>query len=148
MKNITVAFLLIITSHVSFAQANVPGDQERKDITAVINQYAKAREEKDTALLKKILMEDIDQLVSNGEWRHGLASAVEGMLKSSTGKPGARTLTVDNIRLINAAIAIVDCKYVIQNDDGSSRNMWSTFILVSSNHQWKISAIRNMLPVK
>jgi len=148
MKNITIVFLFIITCNVSFAQAGSPDDQQRKDITAVIDQYAKAREDKDTVLLKKILKEDIDQLVSNGVWRHGLASAVEGMLKSSANRPGTRTLTIDNIRMLNITTAIIDCKYVIQNDDSTTRNMWSTFILVSSNNQWKISAIRNMLPVK
>jgi len=148
MKNIVLICLSLLTVAGAFAQNDALTSQQRKDITAVIDQYAKAREEKDTMLLKKILTEDIDQLVSTGEWRLGINAAVEGMLRSSASKPGTRTLTVNNIRLLNATICIVDCKYTIQNDDGSFRNMWSTFILVLSGKKWKISAIRNMLPVK
>lgn len=148
MKNIVLICLSLIIVAGSFAQNDALASQQRKDITAVIDQYAKAREEKDTALLKKILTEDIDQLVSTGEWRLGISAAVEGMLKSSATKPGTRMLTVNNIRLLNATACIVDCKYTIQNDDGSFRNMWSTFILVLSDKKWKICAIRNMLPVK
>ena len=148
MKNVLLIFLLIVIGLGSFAQDGSPTNQQRKDLIAVIDQYSKAREEGDTVLLKKILTADVDQLVSNGEWRHGITSAIEGMLKSSATRPGTRTLTVDNIRLLNHATCIVDCKYVIQNDDATARNMWSTFILVTINKQWKITAIRNMLPAK
>lgn len=97
-------------------------------------------------MLKSLLAEDVDQLVSTGEWRNGIGSSVEGMVKSSTEKPGTRRLTIDKIRMFNANSAIVDCKYDIQNTDGTSRKMWSTFILVSHKEIWKISAIRNMMP--
>ncbi len=129
-----------------YGQNNQPGEQQRKAIIALIDQYSVAREKKDTLLLKKILTADVDQLVSTGEWRSGIGSAVQGMLKSSASKPGTRTLTVDNIRMFNTTTAIVDCRYEIQNDNGSSRKMWSTFIVIAIEKKWKISAIRNMLP--
>lgn len=126
---------------------HAPSLKQREAITELIGKYSEAREQRDTVLLKTILTSDIDQLVSTGEWREGIASAVKGMQKSSAGNPGTRTLTVNKIRLISTTSALVDCKYEIKNDDGSIRKMWSTFIVVSTkNNSWKIAAIRNMLP--
>lgn len=147
MKNTILLLLLNLFSVVfSFAQNNSPNNQQRKDIVVLIDKYSEAREKRDTVLLKKILTTDIDQLVSTGEWRDGMGSAVQGMLKSSASRPGTRTLTVDKIRMLNTTTAIVDCRYEIQNDNGSSRKMWSTFIVIAVEKIWKISAIRNMLP--
>jgi hypothetical protein len=85
-------------------------------------------------------------LVSNGEWRTGVKSAVQGMLASSAISPGTRTLTIDKMRMLGPAAAIVDCQYEIRNTNGTVRKMWSTFLVVSDKEVWKISAIRNMLP--
>jgi len=130
----------------AYGQNNIPNDQEQKAIATLIDQYAQAREKRDTVLLKSILTEDIDQLVSTGEWRNGITAAVEGMLKSSANSPGTRTLTVDKIRMISSTSAIVDCRYEIQNTNNTTRKMWSTFIVIADKEIWKISAIRNMLP--
>lgn len=146
MKSICIFFLLSITVLFAYGQNNVPNDQERKAITTLIDQYSQAREKRDTALLKSIFTEDIDQLVSTGEWRNGIVAAVEGMLKSSANSPGTRTLTVDKIRMLSSTSAIVDCRYEIQNTNNSIRKMWSTFIVIADEGIWKISAIRNMLP--
>jgi ketosteroid isomerase-like protein len=144
----TILFLLfhsviVLALH---AQQKQPTDKQKKDITALIDKYSLARENKDTVLLKGILTMDVDQLVSTGEWRNGVQSSVKGMLRSSAAAAGTRTLTVEKIRLISSTSAIVDCKYEIQNQDGTSRKMWSTFVAVSEKEGWKISAIRNMLP--
>ena len=147
MKNILlfILFCSAIACH-SQAQQKEPSDKQKKDITALIDKYSLARENKDTVLLKAILTTDVDQLVSTGEWRNGVQSSVKGMLRSSAATPGTRTLAVEKIRLISSSSAIVDCKYEIQNQDGSPRKMWSTFVVVSEKGGWKISAIRNMLP--
>lgn len=129
-----------------YGQNYAPTEKQRKEISILIEQYSQARENKDTVLLKKILTPDIDQLVSNGEWRTGMKSAVEGMLRSSATSPGTRTLTIDKLRLLNPNCAVVDCKYEILNPDGTPRKMWSTFFVVSARGMWKISGIRNMLP--
>ncbi|NJO24675.1 MAG: DUF4440 domain-containing protein [Bacteroidia bacterium] len=148
MKNIALLFLLNIHCGLFLnGQDGTPDDRQRKAITSLIDQYSAAREKSDTVLLKAILTTDADQLVSTGEWRSGIGSAVEGMLKSSAGRPGSRTLKVENIRMLSASVAIVDCRYEIQNADGSMRKMWSTFLVVVQKKAWKISAIRNMLPV-
>ena len=146
MKNIFILPLLFLVVNTINAQQKEPSDKQKKDIIALIDKYSLARENRDTILLKAILMPDVDQLVSTGEWRNGVQSSVKGMLRSSASAPGTRTLTVDKIRLVSSTTAIVDCKYEIKNDDGSPRKMWSTFVVVSEKSGWKISAIRNMLP--
>lgn len=143
-----ILFLLINFSATLLLQAQltVLTDNQRKGIDSLIADYSKARENSDTVLLKRILTKDVDQLVSTGEWRNGIDAAVQGMLKSSANSPGTRTLNIEKIKLLNAACALVDCRYEIKNPDGAIRKMWSTFIVVADNTTWKIAAIRNMLP--
>jgi hypothetical protein len=68
------------------------------------------------------------------------------MMKSSANNPGTRTLHIGKIQSVSASSAIVDCRYEIQNPDGTARKMWSTFIVIADKKAWKIRAIRNMLP--
>ena len=146
MKSILLSLLLLFL-YASLLQAqHEPSEKQRKDISALIDKYSEAREKRDTVLLKSILTTDVDQLVSTGEWRNGVGASVKGMLRSSATTPGTRSLSVEKIRLLDSHSAIVDCKYEIQNADGSPRKMWSTFIAVMEKGAWKISAIRNMLP--
>lgn len=144
----SIKILLFVTALAPalYAQSPQPTSRQRNEFTALIDQYAQARENRDTVLLKKILTDDIDQLVSTGEWRTGMRAAVDGMMASSASSPGTRKLIVDRIKLLNSSSAVVDCRYEIENPDGTARKMWSSFSLVSSNERWKISAIRNMLP--
>ena len=146
MKNIFLLLLSNIAVTSFLHGQNVLTDKQRKDIFFLIEKYSQAREKRDTILLKGILSTDVDQLVSTGEWRNGIDASVKGMLNSSANSPGTRTLTIEKIRMLNPGNAIVDCKYEIQNTDGTTRKMWSTFIIVSDQGIWKISAIRNMLP--
>jgi hypothetical protein len=143
-------FLSVLLAVIAFAslhgQSIKVSDKERSDISSLIDKYSKAREKRDTILLKSILTADVDQLVSSGEWRNGIAASVKGMLNSSAGSPGTRRLTVDKIRFFNPNTAIVDCRYEINNNDGTVRKMWSTFVVLFEKGVWKISAIRNMLP--
>lgn len=148
MKNIFLVLLLSLTCVLFlYGQHNTPDGHQRKAITSLIDQYAEAREKSDTVLLKNILTIDVDQLVSTGEWRIGIATSVQGMLKSSANSPGTRTLRIENIRMFNPTTAIVDCRYEIQNADGTTRKMWSTFLVLAEKKIWKISAIRNMMPI-
>ncbi len=133
---------------VAYAQQTDIITKKEQPLYTLIDQYAQARETKDTVLLKQILTDDIDQLVSSGEWRRGFETAKQGMLRSSSANPGGRTLTVDQIRFLNQQTALVDTRYEIQNADGSLRKMWSTFVVVNQNDLWKITAIRNMLPTQ
>lgn len=117
-------------------------------IRQLIDYYTQARENKDTVLLIRILTEDIDQLVSTGEWRTGIRVAIEGMMRSSNANPGTRTLTVDKIRYLTDQSALADCRYEIRNPDGTERKMWSSFAVLKEKDRWKIAAIRNMLPAE
>lgn len=147
MKRTKLLLFIFFTSLVSIQlnaqETNAPKEQP---LHALIDQYAKARETKDTVLLREILTDDIDQLVSTGEWRRGFETARQGMQRSSSANPGGRTLTVDQVRFLNDKTALIDARYEIQNADGSMRKMWSTFIAVYDGNRWKITAIRNMLP--
>jgi hypothetical protein len=145
----TLFLLLLINLSATLllqAQDPVLNKKQQEAIYSLIDDYSNARENKDTVLLKRILTKEVDQLVSTGEWRNGLDAAVQGMLSSSANRPGTRTLTVEKIRLLDSTCALVDCRYEIQNADGTIRKMWSTFLVVSAKKAWKIAAIRNMLP--
>ena len=130
------------------AQSSPPTVQQRREIGSLIAAYGRARENRDTVLLKALLLPDVDQLVSSGEWRNGLGEAVKGMLRSSQEAPGTRTLAVEKIRLLTANCAVVDCRYTIQTAGDTLRQMWSSFVVVAENGVWKVAAIRNMLPAK
>jgi uncharacterized protein (TIGR02246 family) len=148
MKNcflVLIAIQFLVPAY-TLAQDKKQHEKQRQAIFSLIDNYSLAREKKDTVLLKNILTDDIDQLVSTGEWRYGLNEAVQGMLRSSATSPGTRTLTVEKVRFLDSKNAIADARYEIRNTDGTSRRMWSTFIVVQQKRNWKISAIRNMLP--
>ena len=121
-------------------------DNRTHEIQKLIDDYSRARDKKDTILLKSILTDDIDQLVSTGEWRNGLSEAIQGMQRSSQNSPGERSLIVEKVRFLDPNNAIADARYEIKNPDGSIRKMWSTFFALRQKNQWKITAIRNMLP--
>lgn len=148
MRNYLCIFLgihLLLHSN-SMAQNKNEIDKQTRAVYSLIDNYSLAREKKDTVILKTILTNDVDQLVSTGEWRFGLGEAVQGMQRSSQTNPGARTLTVEKVRFVNSKTAIADARYEIKNTDGTTRKMWSTFIVIQQHGAWKIAAIRNMLP--
>ncbi len=145
-KAFVILCLCLFVTVVGEAQNSTQNQKAEKDIYALIDNYTKSRETQDTALLNSILTPDIDQLVSSGEWRYGKEGAMKGMMRSSESNPGKRTITVDKIRFLNSECAIADARYEIENADGTSRKMWSTFIVVLQDKKWKITAIRNMKP--
>jgi len=149
MKNIYLSMIVnLMFTTFNFAQEAAPGNKSEQDIYALIETYVQAREKKDSVLLENILTTDIDQLVSSGEWRSGKQEAMDGMMRSSKSNPGSRTITIEKIRFFSSESGIADARYVIQNEDGTERKMWSTFIVVYQAGSWKITAIRNMLPTR
>ncbi|MDN3205549.1 nuclear transport factor 2 family protein [Algoriphagus sediminis] len=145
MKHSLLLFFFLLSSF-AFGQISDKEKSESSDIIHLISQYSKARESMDTVLLDKILTEDIDQLVSSGNWRSGKEESVQGMLRSSTSNPGERKLTVEKIRFLSKDVALVDAKYEIINEEIVVRKMWSAFLVQKLEKEWKIAAIRNMLP--
>ncbi len=140
---ITILFAL---PALTFSQVTPEEREEVPKIHQLIDQYSKARETRDTVLLKEILTEDVDQLVSSGEWRNGIRAAISGMMQSSSANPGSRTLEIEKIKFLTIEAALVDCRYIIKSPTGEQRNMWSSFTVVFDKNRWKISAIRNMNP--
>lgn len=144
MKVLTLFLFLLPV--LAFGQLKPGQKDDAVKIHHLINHYSEAREKQDTLLLKSILTDEVDQLVSSGEWRTGIRESVDGMLRSSTANPGTRTLEVEKIRFLEDEIALVDCRYIIKNPNGTERNMWSSFVVVFHKKSWKIAAIRNMNP--
>lgn len=139
-QQIVLIFSMIACSNAGLAQTN------EKVFHDLIAKYAEAREKQDADLLKSVLTEDVDQLVSSGEWRIGLDTAVEGMKRSSQINEGKRVLTVEKVKILSPVSAVVDARYQIISPQDEVRNMWSTFIVVLQIDAWKIAGIRNMLP--
>ena len=60
---------------------------------------------------------------------------------------GARTITVETVRLVAPDVAIADGRYEIAATGGAAaRQMWTTFVVTRAADGWRISAIRNMRP--
>ncbi|MCC7341173.1 MAG: SgcJ/EcaC family oxidoreductase [Bryobacterales bacterium] len=144
---IIAALLLIMSASLAALAQTDSGDTAA--IRSLVAKYAEAREQTDAATIERLFTAGADQLVSNGEWRRGRESLVKGMLASSRGNPGARTIAVETVRFLSPDVAIADARYEIDASDGrEARRMWSTFLAVRSADGWKIAAIRNMLPAK
>jgi uncharacterized protein (TIGR02246 family) len=136
--------ILLVFPLAVLAQTN--SEQDTEKIKFLISQYAEARENQDSTLLKNLMTDDIDQLVSNGQWRSGIREAVAGMQTSTQSNPGSRKLDVEKIKFLGDEVALADCRYIIIDPKGSRREMWSSFSVIKKGDVWKISAIRNMDP--
>jgi uncharacterized protein (TIGR02246 family) len=116
-------------------------------IHQLVKNYLQAREHNDPKAVAALFTSDADQLVSSGEWRKGREAIVKGTLASSRNTGGSRTITVKNIRLVTHDVAIADGAYELSGlKGGTTRNMWSTFVMKRETSGWRIAAIRNMLP--
>lgn len=142
----TLLLFLFFIPNLVFSQISQDRKEAAVKITQLIDQYSQARETQDTILLKSVLTDDIDQLVSSGEWRNGITESLKGMQNSTQSNPGSRTLKVEKIKFLSDEIALVDCRYIIKNPNGLERNMWSSFTMIFQKNEWKITAIRNMNP--
>ena len=137
--------LLLLTAAPAAAQAPASDDAA---VRAVVAAYAAARDKGDGAALGALFTADADQLVSSGEWRRGRPAVVQGSLASSQQNQGARTFTIETVRMVAANVALVDSRYDIAPPSGPTRRMWASWLLVKDGTAWKIAAIRNMLPAQ
>ena len=120
---------------------------EEAAIRAVVQKYVEARERIDPKAVEQLFTADADQLVSSGEWRKGREAVVKGTMASSTSSGGKRTITVESVRFVSSDVAIADGRYELTGlAGGVTRSMWTTFVLKRSGKEWRITAIRNMLP--
>jgi uncharacterized protein (TIGR02246 family) len=131
----------------SFSTAQNAGDEQ--SVRKLVGRYAAARQSQDAKAIESLFTVDADQLVSSGEWRRGRDELVKGMLESSRANAGARTITVESVRFPIPVVGIANARYEIAGAPGAeSRRMWSTFICIKQTGDWRIAAIRNMLPAK
>jgi uncharacterized protein (TIGR02246 family) len=101
----------------------------------------------DASAIETLFTAEADQLVSSGEWRKGRAAVVRGTMASSQSTGGKRTITVESIRFIAPQVAIADGRYELSGlAGGKTRQMWTTLVVTREAGNWKITAIRNMLP--
>jgi uncharacterized protein (TIGR02246 family) len=138
-------FVLLSSFVATFLPAQSPTDESA--IRTLVKNYLEAREHNDPKAVRALFTPDADQLVSSGEWRKGREAIVKGTLASSRNTGGTRTITVKNIRLVTPDVAIADGAYELSGlKGGTTRDMWSTFIMKRERDGWHIAAIRNMLP--
>lgn len=97
--------------------------------------------------MRSLFTPDADQLVSSGEWRRGIDNLVRGAMASSQKETGTSSITVETVRFLEPDIAIIDGRYRTTSSTGDVRNMWTTLVLKRTVDGWRITAIRNMLPV-
>jgi uncharacterized protein (TIGR02246 family) len=146
MPQLFPVVVLVVLAASSLPAQSTGGDDETA-IREVVRRYNDAREANDPKAIEALFVADADQLVSSGEWRRGRDVLVKGAMASSARTGGTRTLTVEAIRMVTPDVAVADARYEISGlADGSTRRMWSTFVVVRQAGAWRISAIRNMLP--
>jgi uncharacterized protein (TIGR02246 family) len=128
-------------------QAQSAGPADEAAIRQVVHNYLDAREHRDAKAVSNVFTADADQLVSTGEWRRGREALVRGTLASSESTGGRRTITIHTIRLLAPGVALADGPYELTGlVGGTSRSMWTTFVLTRGADGWRIAAIRNMRP--
>jgi uncharacterized protein (TIGR02246 family) len=130
------------------AQGPATGADQESAIIKLVQQYVDARDLRDPKAIEALFIPDADQLVSSGEWRRGRKAVVEGALASSKREAGSRrTIRLETIRFLTPEVAIADGPYELAGlPGGQDRKMWTTFVLKRIQGNWRIAAIRNMLP--
>jgi len=138
-----ICFSLLLSLRPCVA-GTAPADEDA--IRATIASYVLARNEKAPDRVRSLFTADADQLVSTGEWRHGIDELVKGMMLSSSQEQAKSSVSITDIRLLDSNVSIVDGRYQTTSSDGVVRDMWTTFVLTRTPAGWRIAAIRNMNP--
>lgn len=125
------------------AQAPAAASIEESRVAAVIQNYVKARNARDSKAIEALFTADADQYTTGGEWRRGRAHVIPGTARSTNQNPGIRSIDIAAIRFITPDVAIADGTYTIA---GSDVRRWTTIVLKREPDKWRIAAIRNMLP--
>jgi uncharacterized protein (TIGR02246 family) len=124
------------------AQAPAASNEESR-VAAVIENYVKARNARDPKAIEALFTADADQYTTGGEWRRGRAHVIPGTARSTNQNPGIRSIALAAVRFITPDVAIADGTYTIA---GSDVPRWTTIVLKREAEEWRIAAIRNMLP--
>lgn len=160
---VVLALSSLVTSPVIAQNAGRPSADDAA-VREVVRKYVDAREKRDPNLIAALFTPDADQITTSGEWRRGRDNVVRGALASSQNNPGTRQITIEAVRFPAAGVAIADGRYEIRGTQGGDRpslsgasatsfgqagprRMWTTFVLMrEGSGEWRIAAIRNMVP--
>jgi uncharacterized protein (TIGR02246 family) len=147
MRVIT-SFVVALAVYASGSAQAPTGSPSAEDLAvrAIVRRYVDGREAGDPKAVAALFTADADQLVSSGEWRLGRDNVVTGSLASSAQGGGTRRIEVERVRFVSRDVAIADGRYSITGLEAGDRRMWSTFVMVKEAGEWRIAAIRNMLP--
>jgi uncharacterized protein (TIGR02246 family) len=146
IMNKAAAFVLVMVAAYQGSPSLRSAEQDGAAIRAIVADYLHARERRDPDAIGALFTEDADQLTSSGEWRRGRDEIVRGTLASSQQTAGQRSITIETVRFPQPDTAIADGRYQLAGLNEGTRNMWTSFVFVRSAGQWRIAAIRNMLP--
>ncbi len=145
--HIQFAILFLLAVVAPWFDQTSAGRNDEAAIRQIVSQYVDARERIDPQAVEQLFTDDADQLVSSGEWRKGREAVVKGTMASSRNTGGKRTITVESVRFVTSDVAIADGRYELSGlAGGATRSMWTTLVLKRSGKEWRITAIRNMLP--
>ncbi|AMV40685.1 YybH family protein [Planctomyces sp. SH-PL62] len=145
--NRVASICLLIASACVPALGQTPSKEDDAAVRDLVRRYVDAREARDAKAVEALLTADADQLVSDGTWRRGRDSLVQGMLESSRKNPAKRTIEVESVRLLAPDAALADGRYLqVGAALADVRAMWTTIVARRTPEGWKIAAIRNMLP--
>ena len=125
------------------AQAPAAASAEESRVAAVIQNYVEARNARDSKTIEALFTADADQYTTAGEWRRGRANVIPGTARSTNQNPGVRSIDIEAVRFITPDVAIADGTYTIA---GSDVRRWTTIVLKHERNEWRIAAIRNILP--
>jgi uncharacterized protein (TIGR02246 family) len=142
--------VLCLMAVVLFSKSLPAQDPPRNEqaIRSVVAEYISARNRQDAEAVRRLFTPDADQLVSNGEWRKGLDDLIRGTSASSRKEAGTSSIAVESVRFLDSTVAIADGRYRTTSLNGVVREMWTAIIVRYVNPDWRITAIRNMLPAK
>ena|SRR5687767_9628262 len=146
MRSIGACAIAALLAAPVLAQQSGRAPADEAAVRDVIARYTTARDARDPAAVAALFTGDADQLTTAGEWRRGRDQIRSGTAESSSRNPGARRISVDNVRFVTADVAIADGPYEIGAPGAPPRRMWTTIVVVRTSDGWRISAIRNMTP--
>lgn len=146
MRTVLTAVFMMALAAPAFAQATGGGDEAA--IRGVLQQHDDTRNKADWKALSALFTEDAEQFTSAGEWRRGRAEIEKGVAQgmATAYKGGKYTTTVGKVRMLAPTVALVDAAFEIGNISGGARRGHSTYALVKSGGQWRIAAVRSMVP--
>ena len=147
MRTVLTAVFMIALAGPVFAQATAGGADDAA-IRRVLQQHDDTRNKADWKAMGALFTDDAEQLTSAGEWRKGRAEIEKGVAQgmATTYKGGKYTTKIDKVRILAPTVALADGAFEISNIAGGARRGHSTYSLVKSGGQWRIAAVRSMVP--